>query len=455
MSTALTSRHVLTLTLGFGLLSSSPCLAQGDDCATPVTIQGEGAFAFDTSGFSSQEIWSACATWGAATLTSEDGWFRWVPQVEGTYWFSVCEPDFDPVLSLWELDTSAPSICGGSLSLLACDVLPGPAPLTSLPCGEVSLGLGFSFAFDVTDVGSQDFLIQIDGRQMGSPQYGSGTGTLEVVLMSPPPPNDTCATASPALMGQTPFDLSGASTTAFAHCNYAAGFLSPDVWFEWTAPQSGDYTLGTCAPSGNLVLAVHEGSCGSVVACASSGSASPDCPGGWLLELDLTGVAAGSTYLVQIEHVATVTTPAQIDGVLDISLTPPDALGTSYCTSAPNSVGAGGATLGLSGSASVAAEDLTLTALQVPDQPGIFYFGPTQIQVVFGEGFRCVGGPVHRLPVSFASSNVLTRVVDFSSSPGDVITAGQTWNFQGWYRDPANGGSAFNLTDAVSLTFLP
>ena len=34
------------------------------------------------------------------------------------------------------------------------------------------------------------------------------------------------------------------------------------------------------------------------------------------------------------------------------------------------------------------------------------------------------------------------------------ILAGQTWNFQGWYRDP-NGpcGTQFNLTNGLAITF--
>jgi len=34
-----------------------------------------------------------------------------------------------------------------------------------------------------------------------------------------------------------------------------------------------------------------------------------------------------------------------------------------------------------------------------------------------------------------------------------AIAAGQTWNFQAWYRDD-NPGPTSNFTDAVSLTFL-
>jgi hypothetical protein len=41
------------------------------------------------------------------------------------------------------------------------------------------------------------------------------------------------------------------------------------------------------------------------------------------------------------------------------------------------------------------------------------------------------------------------------SSPASVITPGSTWNFQAWFRDTAAGGSAFDLSDAVAVSFRP
>jgi len=126
-----------------------------------------------------------------------------------------------------------------------------------------------------------------------------------------------------------------------------------------------------------------------------------------------------------------------------------------YCTAAANSVGAG-ASISVSGSTSVASNDLVLSAGPVPNQPAIFFFGPNQIEVPFGNGFRCVGGAVKRLPVVFGSANTITHPLDNAQAPsvGSVI-AGSTWNFQAWYRDPNAGGQNFNLSDAVRVDFCP
>jgi hypothetical protein len=41
---------------------------------------------------------------------------------------------------------------------------------------------------------------------------------------------------------------------------------------------------------------------------------------------------------------------------------------------------------------------------------------------------------------------------DLPTNPPQAVAAGQTWNFQCWYRD-SNPGPTSNFTDAVSVTF--
>ena len=131
-------------------------------------------------------------------------------------------------------------------------------------------------------------------------------------------------------------------------------------------------------------------------------------------------------------------------------------IGTNYCVSTLNSTGAG-AVIAATGTSSVAANDVVLAAEPVPDQPGIFFYGPTQVQQPFGNGFRCVGGTVGRLAVELGVANRITHALDNTQPPNasTVIAAGSTWNFQAWYRDPAAGGASFNLSDGLELTFTP
>jgi len=130
-----------------------------------------------------------------------------------------------------------------------------------------------------------------------------------------------------------------------------------------------------------------------------------------------------------------------------------------YCSGAPNSAGPGAA-IGFGGTTNVADNDFELRATQaVPGQFGLFYYGPNQVRLPFGDGFRCVGGATTRLnpPLVIDPSGSALRPIDFQSlPPGGQIVPGSRWNFQFWYRDPTGPlGSGFNLSDALSVAFCP
>jgi hypothetical protein len=135
---------------------------------------------------------------------------------------------------------------------------------------------------------------------------------------------------------------------------------------------------------------------------------------------------------------------------------------SNYCPLTPNSAGLG-ASIGFAGSASIAANDLILTAEDLPsNQIGLFFYGPSQIQVPFGDGNRCVGGVVSRLnpPVPTDLFGNAFRAVDYShvgisGGPNPIVNM-STFNFQFWFRDPAAmSASGFNLTNGLEITFQP
>ncbi len=132
-----------------------------------------------------------------------------------------------------------------------------------------------------------------------------------------------------------------------------------------------------------------------------------------------------------------------------------------YCTGAPNSFGPG-AIIHLTGSISVSANDAALHASEVPpNQFGLFYYGPNQIQLPWGDGYRCAGGGIHRLgTVSSDFTGYASDQIDYTLPPmnagGGKVVAGSSWNFQYWYRDPGGpGGTGFNASDALAVTFCP
>jgi hypothetical protein len=129
------------------------------------------------------------------------------------------------------------------------------------------------------------------------------------------------------------------------------------------------------------------------------------------------------------------------------------------CDALPNSTGATGR-LHYRCSISLERNDLRLRAVDLP--PGelaVFFYGALPRHVPFADGFLCIGSPQFRLPpAQVSASGVAQSVVDVLAPPMNAgpgkITAGSTWHFQCWYRDPG-GASGTNLTDALRITFCP
>ncbi|MFT5050180.1 MAG: hypothetical protein ACI8QZ_001576 [Chlamydiales bacterium] len=131
-----------------------------------------------------------------------------------------------------------------------------------------------------------------------------------------------------------------------------------------------------------------------------------------------------------------------------------EQVGASYCIGAANSAGPGASLVAI-GSDAVTENNFTLAATACPASvSGLFYFGTSQIQAPFGEGFRCVGGMTHRVqpPQMTDGSGLGVRALDLTQPPaaGNAV-AGTTLRFQFWYRDIPGGPNGFNLTDAVRV----
>lgn len=128
----------------------------------------------------------------------------------------------------------------------------------------------------------------------------------------------------------------------------------------------------------------------------------------------------------------------------------------AFCPSAPNSLGAG-CLLAASGSSSVAANALGLTARCAPrSQLGVFFYGQAASAIPLGDGFRCLSGPVFRLPPVVVDSRAQAHLdLDLTATrPGGTILPGSVWSFQFWYRDPHGpGGSGSNLSNGLTVDF--
>ncbi|MEM9379189.1 MAG: hypothetical protein AAGB93_04495 [Planctomycetota bacterium] len=141
-------------------------------------------------------------------------------------------------------------------------------------------------------------------------------------------------------------------------------------------------------------------------------------------------------------------------------------IGTAYCapaatnsTGVPGHVRAFGSPVASDGILSLFASDLPARSF------GFFLVSRTQDVVAQpggSVGTLCLGGDVGRYvaPGQVANSGpdgTLQLSLDLSNVPqstgGVQVSAGDTWNFQAWYRDARNGVPVSNLTGATSVDF--
>lgn len=187
---------------------------------------------------------------------------------------------------------------------------------------------------------------------------------------------------------------------------------------------------------------------------------------GLVLEADL-GQAVGATVLLDGQPLPGSALTLHVD---ELRIDPIPITGVHLvevvvsergCSGAPNSFGPG-AVIAHIGSTSLAANDLVLQVDgAVPGTFGLFFYGPDEAEIPFGDGNLCIGGAIQRLqPALLADAGgSAERVVDLptfptGSGPGQ-ITAGSAWSFQYWYRDTAAQGAGFNTSDALRCGFVP
>jgi hypothetical protein len=151
--------------------------------------------------------------------------------------------------------------------------------------------------------------------------------------------------------------------------------------------------------------------------------------------------------------------------------------GTAFCsgdgsgTACPcgNTGGAGegcandtlsGASLSGSGSASILADNLVLSAANLTPGPGLFFQGNNAVNSgngnTFGDGLRCAGGGVRRMEVTFANAgNGFSTSTSISISTDGNVSIGDTRRYQYWYRDSGTSpcGSLFNLSNGYEITW--
>ena len=468
-----------------------------DDCSTADAISGQGLFAFDNSAATTGAEGQAeglCYVFGTSVV-SNDVWFSWTANADGVAQISSCNQT--------SVDTKLAAYSGS-----AC-----PANGSAIACNDDACGFQSSLSFSVTNGSS--YLLQVGVWDGGA----GGVGNIDISIVSEPDgyqydlgtaTNNLGLGAGGDIWWGNLFSAEGGSDTitevmtSFGAAGLPGsisngspatvgiwddpnddGDLSDAVllWSTLTTVTNADtdtlntYSTGGVAVSGDFIVgAVCTHSVGEYPApldesFASAGRsfvAYSDTPGGF----DLGDLSANDQAPIDLDAIgfpSVLLTRATGSG--------PTAPGVGFCfgdgagTPCPclnhGSSGEGcmningvGAILSASGSASVAADDLVLSASQLTQGPGLFFQGNNAISGgsgnPFGDGLRCAGGNVKRLEVRFANAgNNFTTSTTSSIATGGNISVGQTRRYQYWYRDSGTSpcNSLFNLTNGYEVTW--
>ena len=141
-------------------------------------------------------------------------------------------------------------------------------------------------------------------------------------------------------------------------------------------------------------------------------------------------------------------------------------LGTAYCPAVVNSSG-NAAVITAAGSGVVANNNVTLTASDMPlNAFGFFLTSQTQGLVMNpggSQGNLCLSGGVGRYVgagqiTGSGSTGEISLVLDLNAHPTptglSMVLAGETWNFQAWFRDAVGMLQTSNFTNGVEIPFL-
>lgn len=469
-----------------------------DNCGSATAISGNGPW-FGTNACAVQDGPNLCGAMGA------DVWFDWTANTTGNVTFNTCNPgtSYDTVLSIYD-----GAGCTG----------------TNLGCNDdISCNPIFRSGLTVPVVNGQIYKVQVGG-------FGGATGSIELNVVGPPPPagpcdilddgttdnsvgtnnpaddilwlqsnsdaaNSTTVTAISTAWGSVPFGggppdgtaarvgiwsdpnndgnpndavllqqvnivVAGSNTDAFQTVNLAPAVLVTGRYFVGASCQGGTFQApldqGGPASLGRAWIAAQQGG-GQIDYTNLAGASIPPldedsvAPGVWLLR-----ATCGSP-------IASFCSPGT-GGVIGCPCGNPPSGVNRGC----NNFGAfsGGASLAGSGTPSLSADTLSLTATSENNTAlTVFWTGTTTIPAgtVHGAGVRCVTG-LKRIYTGSASGGAITRPgmggPTVSAATGNIV-AGQTRHYFTVYRDPsaagpcANTSSTVNLSNGVSAVWSP
>ena len=431
--------------------------AAGDSCASPISIVGQGNFAWDstfaTTGPEAQTELACNTHNGYGPGVANDIWYEWTADATGYATVST--------VNNTTVDTKIAAHPGTGCPTVGAAII----------CNDDNLGV-FQSMIQFAVVSGNKYMLQMGTWQ----NTVGGLGSFDISINTSPVLGDNCDNPI-SVVGPASFiaDTSTATTGGFGQeedlCDhFGNNEFAGDLWYEWTAHASGLAHVLTCNTGGSdSKLGVYPG--GSCPLPQTS-LACLDDTCGFLTEVTFDAVA-GESYLIQVGNYVTAAAGAfSVDIYVESSLS-----ATSFCagdgdgTLCPcgNTGGIGrgcangadpsGAELSVTGSGSITLADTVLLADGLdPSQPGLYFQGNNAINgglgIQFGDGLRCAGGGVVRLQVRFANAaGTSATTADIAAIGG--VTPGDVKRYQLWYRNPNTSvcGAQFNLTNGMEIVW--
>jgi hypothetical protein len=263
---------------GFGVLGwrllPKAFLFGTDDCASAPDISGNGAL-FTGNIFCTND--PADLPVETCSANSPDRWFTYVSNSTGNATFSFC--GINRGCGSWDTVIGVYDECAGPM----------------LACNDDACGLSSNVVVPVL-VG-HTYKVRVAGFN-----GLTGTGVLSWIAPSPPI-NDHCANASPVGNGVFAFSNIGATHDYDGPCGSST--TSPDVWFRYTAPCTGNATVNTCGIAAfDTVLTALTDCNGAVLDCRDD-----SCD----LQSEINfPVIAGQSYLVRVSGYSNITGSGQV-----------------------------------------------------------------------------------------------------------------------------------------------
>ncbi len=455
---------------GFGTLNiaevTPPPGASNDTCATAAALTLATPAATDNSVALDEGLLAWACAGGAPDI-----WYSFTAATTQDLRFELCGSSYDTALEIYD------GTCGA---------------LNLIECNDDSCGLQSGVTVAGVTAGTTYF------ARVGGWNGATGFGTIVVNEQTPPPPPaPNCAETTfmnnngGAAGGAVYFDITVTQSISIAQLSLNTAGAIPAI-SVYTTPAT---YLGNAGNPGAWTLVAEDDGLGigagvgaqTVVDLVTPFTLAPGTYGMALVGDNFTtGTTMAHSYtngtganqnFVSADGVITLDlgaadnapfaggafTPRVWNGVICSS--GPIAPGSNYCTANVNSTGVGAAMSG-SGTNAVSANDLVLEASDLPvNSFGFFLTSQTQGSVANpggSQGNLCLGGAIGRYVgtgqiQNAGSAGAIALAIDNTQVPQPTglvaVSAGETWNFQAWYRDAIGGSATSNFTDGYEVSF--